>query len=790
MSLTGNNILGGASGQTTGYDIDQSLRFGDGYLRKSFSTGTNPDKLTISCWVKPANLGATATTLFYGQSDANNFEKVVWNASGYLYWTGKVSGSTSFDCYTSMVFRDPASWYHLTLVYDSAQSTGSDRVNFYVNGVLQTKSTDTAPAQNLNSFLLSSSCTVGENESETNLFKSYMAECHAIDGQALTPASFGETNSATNQWQAIKYAGSYGTNGFYLKFQDSSALGDDSSGNTNDFSATNLVATDQVLDSPTLNYCTLNPVDGFNSMTATEGNLRANTNSGNNPKINATFQIPQSGKWYWEFVDQHGLSIMVGVVDQTNSGNIYGNNNSVIYSSGLGTKYNFSSVASYGASWTTGDIIGVAINRDDNEITFYKNNSSQGTFTIGGTAAQRARLIPVIGTGTTGTGGGTFNFGQDSSFHGTKTAQGNGGDGEDFYYTPPTGYKALNSFNLDDPAIALPTAHFNTVLWSGSSSAQAITGVGFEPTAVWTKRRNATGSHYLWDQVRGNAERLETNSNGAEETQSGQWTSFDSDGFTLPGGSDATNNSGGTYVAWNWKAGGTAVSNSNGTITSSVSANPTAGFSIISFTGDGNAGATVGHGLSQAPEMWITKSRSATGFWYVGNVNYSSPAGNYYQHLELTAAQASNTGVWNGTLPSSTVITLGNLSSYQNVSSTTYISYAFHSVEGYSKVGTYEGNANADGPFVYTGFKPAFVIIKGADQAGSSWFLMDNKRDEYNVVDKELFADSNSAEGSGSRFVDFNSNGFKLRANDALNYASTMIYYVVAESPFKFSNAR
>ena len=204
MSLTGNNILGGASGQSTGYDIDQSLRFGDGYLRKSFSSGTNPDKLTISCWVKPANFGNAARTLFYGYTDANNYEKVVWNANGNIYWSRKVSGSTSFEAYSSMVFRDAASWYHLVLVYDSTDVTTSSRIKFYVNGVLQTKSVDSpTPPTNLDSLLLSASCSIGDDELDAGTygrFESYMAECHAIDGQALTPASFGETNSATNQW--------------------------------------------------------------------------------------------------------------------------------------------------------------------------------------------------------------------------------------------------------------------------------------------------------------------------------------------------------------------------------------------------------------------------------------------------------------------------------------------------------------------------------------------------------------------------------------------------------------
>ena len=303
-------------------------------------------------------------------------------------------------------------------------------------------------------------------------------------------------------------------------------------------------------------------------------------------------------------------------------------------------------------------------------------------------------------------------------------------------------------------------------------------------TATYVSARNS---------VTGVTKSLFTGLANAEYTETDGVTAFTSTGFNLSGdGYGYVNRNTYTYVGWNWLAGGTASSNGNGSITSSVSANTTAGFSIISFTGDGNAGATVGHGLSQAPEMWITKSRSATGFWYAGNVNYSSPAGNYYQHLSLDAAQASDTGVWNGTLPSSTVITLGNLSSYQNVSTRTYISYAFHSVEGYSKVGSYNGNGSTDGSFIYTGMAPAFIMVKRTDSA-DNWAMYDSARDTYNVRAKYLLADSNQAEATFSTaVVDFLSNGFKWKGavNFGNNSSGSYIYLAFAESPFKTSNAR
>jgi hypothetical protein len=491
---------------------------------------------------------------------------------------------------------------------------------------------------------------------------------------------------------------------------------------------------------------------------------------------------------------------MVGVIDQTNSGNIYGTNNSVIYSSGLGTKYNFSSVASYGASWTTGDIIGVAINRDDNEITFYKNNSSQGTFTIGGTAAQRARLIPVMGTGTTGTGGGTFNFGQDSSFHGTKTAQGNGDDGEDFYYTPPTGYKALNSSNLDDPAIDLPTDHFNTVLYTGTGSEQAITGVGFQPDFSWHKTRaTQTYNHRVFDVVRGVTKEIYPTVANAEVTDDAQTLkSFDSDGVTL-GTSSGVNQSGVTFASWHWKAGGAASSNSDGTTTSSVSVNTTAGFSIVSYAGSGSAGATVGHGLSQTPDLIIIKNRTAITNWVVNSPITNSGFTEWALKLDLDQATSTDSTIWNNTAPTSSVFTLGTAGESNRNNPDNYIAYCFHSVDGYSKVGKYTGTGATDGPFVYTGFRPAFIMVKLVTAASGSWVMFDNKRDPDNPTGRVFYADISAISTDVSSYhpYDILSNGFKSRipagnGNEASYNSSgqTYLYLAFAESPFKTANAR
>jgi hypothetical protein len=345
---------------------------------------------------------------------------------------------------------------------------------------------------------------------------------------------------------------------------------------------------------------------------------------------------------------------------------------------------------------------------------------------------------------------------------------------------------------LPDPSIADPTAYFNTVLYTGNqTTGTAITGVGFQPDFIWIKERDGTASHAVFDIIRGTEQRLRSDTTDAENTSSESITSFDSDGFTV-GNNTATNGSGDSLVAWNWKANGSGVSNTDGTITSTVSANTTAGFSIVSYTGNGSANQTVGHGLSVKPELKIIKSRSIVEQWVVSG-ELIGPA-DYRMFLQSTAIVGTASNYY----PVDTSTTLGisgsNVSNGHNQSSATYIAYCFHSVEGYSKFGTYTPNNSTDGPFIYTGFKPAFVLIKNKTGPDSrSWAIEDNKRDPYNPADKHLNPNLPNAEATSSvHYVDFVSNGFKLRnSHQWSNYTGyTYIYMAFAESPFKYSNAR
>ena len=316
-----------------------------------------------------------------------------------------------------------------------------------------------------------------------------------------------------------------------------------------------------------------------------------------------------------------------------------------------------------------------------------------------------------------------------------------------------------------------PTDYFNTKTYSGNSSTQAITGVGFQPDWVWLKRRDQTAWHYLTDAVRGVQKTIFSNDTSAEVTKGTGLTAFNSDGFTL-GSEGDVNESGGTYVGWNWLASNTTTSNTDGSITSTVSANTSAGFSIVSYTGTGSS-STTGHGLNSAPEIMISKSRTAVQNWSVHTTIIDGSLD--YLVLNDTSAKADSSF----TAPTSTVIPTRTGSDY--------ISYNFHSVKGYSKFGSYTGNGNADGPVIYTGFKPAMIIFKNT--TGEFWNIFDNKRDPSNQVDAKLYPNGNNAEASTSQ-LDFLSNGFKLRNTEPeFNQSGTeIIYMAFAESPLVGTN--
>ena len=329
--------------------------------------------------------------------------------------------------------------------------------------------------------------------------------------------------------------------------------------------------------------------------------------------------------------------------------------------------------------------------------------------------------------------------------------------------------------------------YFQAKKYTGNGSTQSITFDGSEnmqPDWVWCKSTSQSDNHAIFDSVRGGQKQLRSNTSGDELTRTNAISSFDSDGFTM-GSQPEMNSNTISYISWNWKAGGSASSNSNGSITSSVSANTTAGFSIVSYTGDGNSGATVGHGLGAVPSTIILKSRSTNGAqWTVYHESLGNTKG---QQLDTGAAAGTSALYWNNTTPSSTVFTLGS-GGDPNGSGGSIIAYCFAEKKGYSKFGSYTGNGNSDGPFAYTGFKPAWVMIKNTD-SNQNWVIFDNKRPGFNTIDSILYPNQTDGEQTQDS-LDFLSNGFKIRVtlNDRNASGNKHVYWAFAESPFTNSN--
>ena len=513
------------------------------------------------------------------------------------------------------------------------------------------------------------------------------------------------------------------------------------------------------------NYCTWNALDQ-KDYTLTNGNLDASSNAGAWRSCRGTIGM-SSGKWYWEVTSTNDTAKMIGIatslapVDNWAASSAYG----WIYNKN-GYKYHNGGYSGYGASYTTGDVIGVAFDADNGSLAFYKNGASQGTAYTGLTSGP---YFPV--TSLESASSVSANFGARA-----------------FAY-PLSGYKSLNTANLPEPTIADGSKYFDTVLWSGDGSG-AITVPGLSlnnaPGFVWSKTRNHGYHNNLWDAVRGfgSVNALVTDGTYAEgAANGGTLNSATSSSLTFSGGVWHNENNK-TYAAWAWDSGTSTVSNTDGSITSQVRANPSAGFSIVKATiGSGS----VGHGLNAVPSFVITKTLGSGIWWTQGHV-YSNPAANY-QRLNTTVAVGTDTSAFNNTAATSTTFNFN--SNYLYGSSQECISYCFAPVEGYSAMGSYVGTNSADGPFVFTGFKPAFVLLKNISSAGTYWTIHDNKRLGYNPDQDLLFANTSDAENATS-YMDFLSNGFKLRINSSFANASgsTFIYLALAEHPFKTARAR
>ena len=782
-----------------GYNLTKSLRFrasASAYLNRTFGTPTDPLKWTWSSWVKRSNIGSNGT-LIAGVTSGSVYSELRFVSTDILRFHQENGATTVSQIDTVAVFRDPSAWYHVVCVYDSANATSANRLLIYINGVLQTTTAVVAvpPSQASNINKASEPSQIGNLTVGPLPFDGYMAEINFIDGQALTPSSFGETSAATGVWQPIIYTGTYGTNGFYLPFTDTtstSTLGTDFSGNSNTWTVNNISLTsgstyDSMTDVPTLtsattaNYCVMSPIASSPLISLTNGNLTAGGTD--EASLIGTIGV-NSGKWYWEVTVTSGsvtpyLGVSSNSFDKSGSGSNYLLAGISWYGNGL--KKAYTGTSSTSATSNTTGVYGFALDISAGTLDYYFNNSLVFTDTTIPTSG--VTLFPFVvhtNSGSNSWNPANFNFGQ-----------------QPLSYTPPTGFVALNTFNLPTPTIgatASTTAnkYMDVSLYTGNGAVRSITNSGsMQPDWVWIKNRSS-GSfwHQLYDSVRGVLKALFSNETNSESTYTDTLTAFTSTGFNL--GTDATFNGGvnkpsDAYVAWQWRASNaTAVTNTDGNINSSVSANTTSGFSIVTYTGNATTSSTVGHGLGVTPTFFILKSRG-TQVW-----NVYSLAGGITGNtiLQLDSTDPAVTGSNISLTASPTTIGFGSAAQV-NGSGVNFVAYCFAPVAGYSAFGTYTGNGDPNGPFIYTGFRPRFIILKRYDAGADAWIMMDTSTQTYNVVgnflqpsqpDQELYA----------VICDFLSNGFKLRETyTTINTSNgTYIYMAFAEYPFKYANAR
>ena len=796
-------------------NISNSLRWrssASAYMTRTPAVAGNRQKFTMSMWIKRGTTTSTGQWIFGASSGSANQDC-------YLCWGGSTStggaqdtlaffsppAGNNISLITTALYRDFAAWYHIVCAVDTTQATAANRILLYVNGAQVTSfSTATYPTlnQNLNFNNTQPHLIGSASITPANFLDGYLAEFNYVDGQQLTASSFG-IYDGNGIWQPSGYNGSYGTTGFHLTFGNTtstSTLGNDTSGNSNNFTTNNFSLTagstyDAMLDSPTPytttvgNYAVINPL-----ITAT-GNGGAVSNGNLTFTLSGTFGTREitltnsSLLQYAEFFVTSGVPGFgvktPGVNLTTNPGTpptgywgIYDNGASFNIISNGSIPYSTGTTVAAGQTWQ------VVYNPVTGNAWIGKNNvyynSTGGTTGNPSTGANptftglSSGLVIWVGGGNV-SGVVNANFGQ-----------------QPFVYTPPTGYSALNTYNLPTPTIANGAQYMAATLYTGNGTSQAVSnavnGQSFQPDLLWFKSRSAALDHNLLDTVRGANKILVSNSTVVEAVYGGAQVSFDTGGFTV-GGLNQMNQNAATFVGWNWKAGNSSgSSNTNGSITSTVSANTTAGFSVVTYTGNNTSGSTVGHGLGVAPNMIIIKSRSRTSRWLAWQSSLSSQ-----QVLVLNATDAAATGSngYVGTVGASN-FQISGISTNDDINflNATYVAYCWAAVPGYSAFGSYTGNGSADGPFVYANMRPRYVLIKRTDSTGD-WYIWDTSRNTYNVVGEELLADTSGA-GNTATDLDILSNGFKLRTTTAAINASsgTYIYAAFAENPFNTARAR
>jgi len=798
----------------------QSVRFpvGETHLQRTPGTSGNQKKWTSSFWVKRTKLGTGYLWSGASYSGNDGIAAIYFDSDQlHTYYDGS---SAPYGAIGPDLYRDVNAWYHIVWAVDAANAVH----RIWVNGVLRSTNTNNYPenfawgmnrANTLNKF--------GEAAwGNSAQFEGYLADFYHLDGQYLDYTSFAEFKNGV-LIPKVTSGLTFGTNGFHLEFKQNSVgsgaadtIGADTSGEDNHLDSAIIAADDcNMPDSPENNFATMNQSYVTNSNTTlSDGNLKQTSAAA---WLLATSTIGfSSGKWYAELkmidVTNFSFGIVAASGDSVANGNTANSGYVGKYADGYGwwgngasaQTINNNSNVNYGANPSADDIFMLAVDMDNGDVFmgkegtwFNSGNPANGTNPAFNNQAQLQDGSTWLIAGGFENANGFWNFGQNSVFD-DESAGGNA-DGNgigDFAYAPPSGYLALCTVNLPEPTIGpnsgdneQATDYFNTVLYTGNGSGQTITGVGFQPDWTWNKNRATTDFNILQDSSRGAGKELFSNSEADEESYSTSITSWNSDGFVL-GNREPINANNEAYVSWNWKANGaTTSSNSDGSITSTVQATTTAGFSIVLYNGEGDGQATVGHGLGVKPQVVIPKNRGADGSFHMYHEGIDSSAPEDFGILlNADNARSDDAGFHNDTAPTSSVFTVGTYNNFDN----DYVAYCFAEIEGYSKFGSYTGNGAADGTFIFTGFRPAWVMYKRIDSA-DYWAIFDSVRSSANVMQNRLAPNYNYVEDvSTANQQDFLSNGFKLRGTDTTTNANggIYIYMAFAEQPFKYANAR
>jgi hypothetical protein len=782
---------GGDGNGASSYQILHSVRLAASrscYFSRTFGAATDGKKWTLSFKAKRGIQGSGSYTVFGSETGG---EQLFFDADGLNWYAG--SGGT-YNLITSRKFRDPSAHLNCVLAYDSTQATAADRMKLYIDNTQETAFSSSAyPTLNFVSGINAAvGHTIGkEPTASTRYFDGLISEIHFIDGQALDPSYFGELNS-DGVWVPKAYTGTFGANGFFLDFSDGSStttLGEDRSGNSNNWTCNNISLTagvtyDHMVDTPSVNFATLNPLKstGGTFSNANLGIVRSGAATVQIP--NSTVPIPSDMLFYAEITPTTSDMSYGVALTTSNSGA-----NGIVGSSSDASSWGayVSTDASYRGFWNNntrtafdfsgGTVYQLALNRVTGKIWFGKdgtwynsgNPEADTNPTYSGISSSLELYLAVLCGAIA-----NVNFGQRPFSYPIGSTN------------KTTGFLALSTANLPAVAIPNPREHFDVVTRTGTGAAATIsTTVDLSQGGLlWEKARNAAHSHFLVDSVRGIADGttqyLSSNLTNAESTAN-WFKSFGNGNFQTN-----SNDWSGAYtlVDWLWKANGAGVSNTDGSITSTVSANQTAGFSIVTFTAPSSGNFTAGHGLGTTPALVIVKSRTdAAAPWYVWHNKFSNLVTDYLR-LNGTTAVQSGASQWGASGHTST--TLGLAVANSVVANTTTVAYCFSETTSFSKAFSFTGNANADGTHVDLGFLPALVLLKCSSTTGN-WYMLDTVRNTINPLGEQLYPNLANA-GSTVTTFDATSRGIKLRLAGDPNAAQTYIGFAWARHPFGGSN--